>query len=167
MSLIRVKGAVVVRDFWWNKMKYFLILSLFIQASVFAFDCKEIEGKEYLSPGDSDFQYHYRFEDKKAFLYAYTMSHDVGDHKVKKEKFVGSYSFDEKNKDQFKLNIKVDGVAHEIIFKCIDKAQYMAVGKFSKKLEVHKTNPEYHAFSMIDLWPKESPVIRRYLPNSK
>lgn len=146
-------------------IKFLAIATLFFQVSAFAFDCKEIEGKEFLSPGDSDFQYHYRFEGKKAFLYAYTMSHDFGDHKVKKDKFIGSYSFDEKNKDQFNLKIKVDGEKHDITFKCVDKAQYMGTGPFSKKLEVTKTIPAHHAFSIIDLWPKESPVIRRYLPS--
>ena len=145
----------------------FLILLLLIHTSVFAFDCKEIEGKEYLSPGDSDFQYHYRFIDGKAYLLAFTMSHDSGHGKVKTDKFRGTYKLDEKNKDQFKLKIKVDGQSHSITFKCVDRAQYMAARDFSKKLEVIKTIPEAHAFSLIDLWPKESPVIRRYLPTHK
>lgn len=139
-------------------------ISFFCFQNAFAFDCSEVIGKKYMSPGDSDFQYHYVFKkDGVASLDVYMVNHDREEHskkKLEKDHFEGTYKID---KNILTVFIEVDKVKHTINFSCMDKVKYMNVGKFSKSLQVGKTIPEFHAFSMIHLWPAKSPVIRKDL----
>lgn len=139
-------------------MKKLIALTfLGLLSNAYAFECKEVVGKTFYSAGDSEFQYRYQFlKDGKAKLTTFIEEHDKG---TIKEDFSGVYGTEKNN---LTLNIKVDGVQHKIIFDCVDKVQYMAAGAFSSGLKVKKTIPENHGFSMIDLWPKGSSVIRQY-----
>jgi|GEM_PF-7040223 len=137
----------------------FLLLSF----GVSAFDCRDVIGKSYLSPGDSDFQYRYEFkEDGLLALTASTVDHDSDTpKKVNNDKFKGRYKFVKSN--ELLVNIEVDKEVHRIIFTCADDLQYMAVGPRSNSLKFKEAIPKNHSFSMIDLWPKGSGVIRRII----
>ncbi|MCF8057773.1 MAG: hypothetical protein K9K67_00645 [Bacteriovoracaceae bacterium] len=142
-------------------IKFLTFIFILCAQGAFGFDCKEVVGRKYMSPGDSDFQYHYVFKkDGVAALDVYMVNHDRDDHSKKSldvDHFEGTYKV---VKDTLIVKIEVDKVKHTINFSCKDKVKYMNVGKFSKSLQVGKTIPESHAFSMIHLWPANSSVIR-------
>lgn len=140
-----------------------LLTFIFTSFGVAAFDCRDVINKSYLSPGDSDFQYHYEFkEEGKLILKAITVDHDSDKpKKAKTDKFEGRYKILKKN--ELLVNIEVDKEIHRIIFTCEDDLQYMGVGPRSNSLKFKEAKPKNHSFSMIDLWPKGSPVIRRIL----
>lgn len=136
------------------------LIFFFLPIGAYAFSCGDVVGKTYLSPGDSDFQYHYSFKaNGKVELAVYMVSHDDGmKEELKVDHFTGKYKTTEAS---LVLNIVVDKVAHEIEFSCLDHQQYMAVGPKDQTLKVKRTKPANHGFSMIDLWPVKSKVIRK------
>ena len=138
------------------------ILTFIISTQVSAYDCSLVEGSEYLSVGDSDFQYHYSFKkDGKASLVIYFEELDMNDNeKVTSESYEGTYSFKE---DKLTLNISVRKEKHNIVFECQNKVNYMNRGVFDKGLIPIKTKPEHHSFSGVPLFRKGSKVIRNYI----
>ena len=138
------------------------IILLLLPLSLQAFSCGEIVGESFFSPGDSDFQYDYSFEKKGLVkLKVFMTSHDTdAKEELKIDQFQGKYKI---TKKAVVVKILVDGVAHEIHFSCLDNQQYMGVGPRDRTLKVSKTIPVNHSFSMIDLWPKKSKIIRRFL----
>lgn len=141
-------------------MKWLVLLSTFLFTQVsLAFDCKEIVNKKFFTPGDSDFQYQYKFKKNgEAVLEVLMTSHDVKDAKMELEKYIGSYKIE---KDKVTLNIEVRKTKHEITFSCLDGEQYMGVGPKSKTLKPISSIPKHHTFSFLSLWPEGSPVIRK------
>lgn len=143
----------------------FVLLTFIFLQSVMAFDCKEVVGSKYYTPGDSDFQYQYEFkEGGKVELEVLMTSHDVKDSKMEIEKYQGSYKIE---KSKMYLDIKVKETKHKITFACLDSEQYMGVGPKSKTLKPVQSKPANHTFSFLSLWPEGSPVIRRLLKEEK
>ena len=134
------------------------IFTIFISLSIGAFSCNQVVGETFLSPGDSDFQYQYAFKKGNSLsLKIFLTSHDAkGPEKMSLRKYNGTYEVDG---ESLTVKITVDKQKHLITFSCVDSIQYMKAGAFSKSLQVKKTIPANHGFSMIHLWPKNSKVI--------
>ncbi len=143
-------------------LKLTLLLSLLLTSKVFAYECSLVEGKEYFSVGDSDFQYHYTFKKGgKASLVIVLEELDMQDNeKITTESYEGTYSV---KADQLVLDIKVREEKHKVTFQCQNKVNYMNRGIYDKGLIPIKTEPEHHTFSGVPLFRKGSKVIRNYL----
>lgn len=136
-----------------------IILLLLLMNSSFAYDCSEVIGKKFYTPGDSDFQYEYSFLKEGVLeLKIFMTSHDVSEKKMETEVHKGSYKI---NKGKLQVVLKVRSTLNKITYSCEDRDQYMGVGDFSKSIKPELSSPGGNSFSYLSFWPEGSSVIRK------
>jgi hypothetical protein len=148
------------------KSKISILCIFLISLSSNAFNCSELIDQTYMTPGDSDFQYQYKFQKNgKVNLKIYMTSHDTdefiksGVAKMEVKKLNGTWlKYPKSNKIQIKVKNKK--VLHTIDFLCKDELMYMGRKRSGRALQVVKTIPQNHSFSIPSLWISNSKMIR-------
>lgn len=144
-----------------KKLPFILVALILMMTQAYAFDCERIIGQEFYSVGDSDFQYHYKFEKggKATLVIFFEELDDQDNEKITSESYEGKFQTKD---DKLILDIEVRKEKHNVTFQCQNKVNYMNRGVYDKGLIPVKTKPQNHSFSSIPLFKKGSKIIRNY-----